>query len=218
MPREYGYEDMEELLEGLGFQQVDITEKFRWRNRNGWSFSAALANQQSMVEAKADDGTVVAISEVRFVATDKLRKRCTTLPQERVTSFKRHQPNSCSVPDAPEAAMGVESEGLAEHKEGDSGAKRPGGSESAPSKRASVGPPDGFVKISSPGGGNCLFHAVAKAVEDEENPERICRCVPCVWLTCNAIFKPMLDTGMALNLPKRHCPCSTLLLVTISNK
>lgn len=170
MPREYSYEDMEELLEGLGFQQVDITEKFRWRNRNGWSFSAALANQQSMVEAKADDGTVVAISEVRFVATDKLRKRCTTLPQERVTSFKRHQPNSCSVPDAPEAAMGVESEGLAEHKEGDSGAKRPGGSESAPSKRARVGPPDGFVKISNPGGGNCLFHAVAKAVEDEGKP------------------------------------------------
>ena len=52
---------------------------------------------------------------------------------------------------------------LAEHKEGDSGAKRPGGSESAPSKRARVGPPDGFVKISNPGGGNCLFHGCRKS-------------------------------------------------------
>ena len=33
VPGEYGYEDMEELLAGLGFQQADITEKFRWRSR-----------------------------------------------------------------------------------------------------------------------------------------------------------------------------------------
>ena len=41
VPREYGYEDMEELLQGLGFQHVDITG-------SGWAFRAAFANSESM--------------------------------------------------------------------------------------------------------------------------------------------------------------------------
>ena len=93
---------------------------------------------------------MVTTSEVKFVATDKMRKRCTTLPQERVTSFNRHPPLSNSLQDESEVPMGVENEGLAEQKDGENGAKRPGASDSAPSKRARVGPPDGFVKVPNP--------------------------------------------------------------------
>ena len=163
VPREYGYEDMEELLQSMGFQQVDITEKFRWRNRNGWAFRAAFTNPESMVEAKADDGTIVSITEIKSVNKEKMQKRCTALPRERVTSFKGF--SSSAVGKSNEEEMAPEDEGLAEQKDGEK--KRTSAPDNAANKRARVGPPEGLIRIANEGGGNCLFHAIAKAIEEE---------------------------------------------------
>ena len=163
VPREYGYEDMEELLQGMGFQHVDITEKFRWRNRNGWAFRAAFANSESMVEATADDGTIVSINEIKFVNKEKMQKRCTALPRERVTSFKSF--SSSAGINSNDGDLAPEDEGLAEHKEGEK--KRSSATENPTNKRARVGPPEGFLRVANDGGGNCLFHAIAKAIEEE---------------------------------------------------
>ena len=61
--------------------------------------------------------------------------------------------------------MAPEDEGLAEQKDGEK--KRASAPDNAADKRARVGPPEGLIRIANEGGGNCLFHAIAKAIEEE---------------------------------------------------
>ena len=82
-----------------------------------WAFRAAFANSESMVEAKADDGTIVSITEIKFVNKERMQKRCTALPQERVASFKRFSASAAN--ESNEGEMAAEEEGLAEHNEGE---------------------------------------------------------------------------------------------------
>ncbi len=199
VPREYGYEDMEELLQGMGFQHVDITEKFRWRNRNGWTFRAAFANSESMVEATADDGTIVSINEIKFVNKEKMQKRCTALPRERVTSFKRFSP-SAGI-NSNDGDLAPEDEGLAEHKEGEKNA--PARQKIPQTKEHVLALRKVFLGSQTMVEETVCSMPLPKPSKKKADPEPISNSEPCVSPICSDIWQHMLDIGTAKNLPKR---------------
>ena len=199
VPREYGYEDMEELLQGMGFQHVDITEKFRWRNRNGWTFRAAFANSESMVEATADDGTIVSINEIKFVNKEKMQKRCTALPRERVTSFKRF--SSSAGINSNDGDLAPEDEGLAEHKEGEKNA--PARQKIPQTKEHVLALRKVFLGSQTMVEETVCSMPLPKPSKKKADPEPISNSEPCVSPICSDIWQHMLDIGTAKNLPKR---------------
>eukprot|EP00439_Symbiodinium_sp_Y106_P058975 s4338_g8.t1 len=166
VPRDYDFQDVEKLLSDLGFQDIDIRDKFRHRARNGWSFTAVKLDRCDLIEALDEAGELIT-AELQKRKHPGAREAPTLLPGEARTSFHSGQRTSRQE-GSRDAAPKPEQMDVDPSKAGSAKRDGPASADSAAAtKRAKVGPPDGYEAQFNAGGGNCLFWSVSQALEAE---------------------------------------------------
>ncbi|CAE7375948.1 unnamed protein product, partial [Symbiodinium sp. CCMP2456] len=146
------WQDVEKLLQDLKFTEIEIIEKFRHKARAGWSFRAIKADDGDLLEVEDHTGELITIELQRRRGIGS-RQHVTPLPAEVRTSFateptlrKGDKAKHPHQPAAPDGEMAPESMDVDAAKQ--AGDKREAQAASAEaSKRAKVGPPDGFQPL-----------------------------------------------------------------------
>ena len=88
VPRDYDFQDVEKLLSDLGFQDIDIHEKFWIRARNGWSFTAVKPDRCDLIEVLDEAGELIT-AELQKRKSPGARDTPTLLPREARTTLRK---------------------------------------------------------------------------------------------------------------------------------